>query len=155
MNLIRYRQWPRQTDLHDDMRQMLERFFDREGDESSMATAQWTPHVDIKEEDKRFVLYADLPGIPPQDIEVHMDKGILSIKGERSGEARTSGDNFSRVERHFGRFHRRFALPDSADSERISASGHNGVLEISIPKKPEVTPRRIQVGGQDNTVQGK
>ena len=149
MNMIRYhrhRHWPRQAEFQNEMQQMFDRLFETGGDDSSMATAQWMPHVDIREDDTGFVLYADLPGIDPQDIEVHMDKGILSIKGERSTEQRSDDGNFSRVERHFGSFHRRFALPDSADAERISATGRNGVLEISIPKKPEVSPRRIAVG---------
>lgn len=159
MNMIRYRRHrhgPRHAEFQNEMQQMFDRLFENDGDESNMATAQWMPRVDIKEEDKRFVILADLPGIDPADIEVHMDKGILSIKGERTTESSSQGENFSRVERHYGSFHRRFALPDSADSEHISAKGHNGVLEISIPKKPEVTPRRIQVDGarQNGTTEG-
>lgn len=98
-----------------------------------------------KEEAHRFVLYADVPGVDPQDIEVQMDKGMLTVKGERSEVAHES-ENFSRIERRYGSFHRRFALPDSADPDGISASGRNGVLQITIPKRPETTPRRIQVG---------
>ena len=74
-----------------------------------------------------------------------MDKGILSIKGERSTSSSEENERFSRVERSHGVFYRRFSLPDSADAEGITASGKNGVLEISIPKKPETTPRRIKV----------
>ena len=103
------------------------------------------PLVDIKEEASRFVLYADLPGVDPKDIEVQMDKGMLTIKGERRSEATARTESFSRIERPHGSFHRRFALPESADPEGISASGHHGVLQIVIPKRPEKTPRRIQV----------
>ena len=74
-----------------------------------------------------------------------MDKGILSIRGERQGEARTEGERYSRVERAHGVFYRRFALPESADPEGVSATGRHGVLEITIPKRPESTPRRISV----------
>ena len=147
MSIVRYRQWPGQTALQDEIKQVFDRFFDNANtDESAVVTAQWVPRVDINEEPNRFVIYADLPGIDPQDIEVQMDKGILSIKGERSSESSTETERFSRVERRYGSFHRRFALPDSADAEGISASGRNGVLEIAIPKKAETTPRRIQVG---------
>jgi HSP20 family protein len=76
-----------------------------------------------------------------------MDKGILSIRGERKSEANEETERFSRVERRYGSFHRRFALPDSADADNISAHGRHGVLQVVIPKKPETTPRRIQVGG--------
>ncbi|KLJ03019.1 Hsp20/alpha crystallin family protein [Luteimonas sp. FCS-9] len=140
----------------------MRRFFDQfvQGgdaqDESSVVTSQWVPRVDIHEERDRFVILADLPGIDPQDVEIWMDKGILSLKGERrtrtggdaaeGGEAGRGDVRFSRIERATGHFHRRFSLPDSADANAITATGHNGVLEISIPKRPETTPRRIQVG---------
>ena len=132
-----------------ELRQAFERLFDNtrhDHDDSAVATAQWTPRVDIREDADRFVILADLPGIDPRDIDVQMDKGILSIKGERKGEAQGSDERYVRVERRYGRFHRRFALPDSANADAISAHGVNGVLEVVIPKKPETTPRRIQVG---------
>lgn len=151
MNIVRYRQWP-QNALQEEFRQLFERFLEaspfdqRDTDDSSVVTSQWVPRVDVKEEKDRFVLYADLPGIDPDDIEVSMDKGILTIKGERSSETTQETDRFSRIERRYGSFHRRFALPDSADPDGIQARGRHGVLEIVIPKRPEIAPRRIQVG---------
>jgi HSP20 family protein len=147
MSIVRYRQRPSELALHDEIKQVFDRFFgEQDTDASAVVTAQWVPRVDIKEEAGRFVIYADLPGIDPQDIEVQMDKGILSIKGERKSESTTETERFSRVERRYGSFHRRFALPDSADPDGVTADGRNGVLEIVIPKRPETTPRRIQVG---------
>ena len=146
MSIVRYRQRPSEMALHDEIKQVFDRFFNQDDtDASAVATAQWVPRVDLKEESGRFVIYADLPGIDPKDIEVQMDKGILSIKGERQSESTTETERFSRVERRYGSFHRRFALPDSADPDHITASGRHGVLEIVIPKRPETTPRRIQV----------
>ncbi|HZH44565.1 MAG TPA: Hsp20/alpha crystallin family protein [Lysobacter sp.] len=150
MNINRYSQWPSSGVLQQEITQMFDRLFEsplmgETADESSLVTAQWVPHVDVKEEPDRFVLYADLPGVDPDEIEVSMDKGILSIRGERRGELRTENARFSRIERRYGSFHRRFALPDSANPDGIEAHGHNGVLEIVIPKRPETTPRRIQV----------
>lgn len=104
------------------------------------------PRVDIKEEANQFVLYADIRCVDPEDIEVQTDKGTLTIKGERNEESVSEWENFSRIERRHGSFHRRVALPDSADPEGITASGHNGVLQIAIPKRPDTTPRRIKVG---------
>jgi HSP20 family protein len=101
--------------------------------------------VDICEEDKRFVIEADIPGVDPRDIEINMDKGVLSIRGERKSERKVEEGNYTRVERSRGVFHRRFALPDSADPQGISAKGKHGVLEISIPKRPETTPRKIEI----------
>jgi HSP20 family protein len=151
MSLMRYQQaWPAQARIQDDLKQVFDRFLNNgdNADESSVVTSQWVPRVDIKEEAERFVILADLPGIDPEHVEVLMDKGILSIKGERSSEAVEQSERFSRIERRYGSFHRRFALPDTADAEGITASGHNGVLEIVIPKRPQATPRRIQVGAQ-------
>ncbi|MGN6511951.1 MAG: Hsp20/alpha crystallin family protein [Lysobacteraceae bacterium] len=163
MNFVRYRQWPVQGDqMQNELRQAFDRFFgggllgEQQADDSAVVTSQWVPRVDVKEEKDRFVLYADLPGIDPDDIEVSMDKGILSIKGERASESTQETDRFSRIERSYGSFHRRFALPDSADPDGIQAHGRNGVLEIVIPKRPESSPRRIQVGRQDgrrNTIE--
>jgi HSP20 family protein len=148
---MRYQQaWPAQARVHDDLKQIFDRFLSNADnpDESAVVTSQWVPRVDIKEEADRFVILADLPGVDPQHVEVLMDKGILSIKGERSSDAVEQSERFSRIERRYGSFHRRFALPDTADAEGISATGHNGVLEVVIPKRPESTPRRIQVGSQ-------
>jgi HSP20 family protein len=146
MSMTRYNPWNTQPALQDEIKQVFDRFFgESSGDHSNVVTSQWMPRVDIKEEDDRFVIFADIPGVDPKDIEIHMDKGILSIRGERSSEAREDNQRFSRVERTHGVFYRRFALPDSANAEGIAATGRHGVLEISIPKKPETTPRRIQV----------
>ena len=99
---------------------------------------------DIREEADRFVIFADIPGVDPKEIEVQMDKGVLTLKGERAGEEGES-QGYSRRERAWGAFHRRFALPDSADADNITASGRHGVLRIDIPKRPRATPRRIEV----------
>jgi len=149
-NIVRYqRHWPQQGVFQDELKQAFDRFFQSgdDRDESSVVTSQWAPAVDIKEEADRFVIHADLPGIDPQEVEVLMDKGILTIKGERKGESSGQTERYSRVERRYGSFHRRFALPDSADADGIVASGGNGVLSIAIPKRPETKPRRIQVEG--------
>ena len=145
MSLIRY-PYRNERLFQDEMKQMFDKLFNGgDGDASSVVTSQWVPRVDIREEDNRFVIFADLPGVDPKDIEVNMDKGILSIRGERSIEQKTEDERFSRIERAHGVFHRRFALPESADPDGIAASGRHGVLEITIPKRPETTPRRIQV----------
>jgi len=136
-----------QHPLQDEIKQVFDRFFgeDADTDASSVVTSQWVPRVDVKEEQERFVIFADLPGVEPGSIEVNMDKGLLSIRGERRAEERSEGERYSRVERAHGVFYRRFALPESANPDGISATGRNGVLEITIPKRPESTPRRINV----------
>ena len=93
----------------------------------------------------RFVILADVPGVDPSAIEIQMDKNVLSIKGERVSEATKENEKVTRSERTYGQFYRSFALPEGADAEGITAAGKHGVLEIAIPKKPEIAPRRIAV----------
>jgi HSP20 family protein len=146
MSIVRYHHWPRHAARQEQINHLFARSFDTGAANATAEASQWVPRVDVREEAERFVILADLPGIEPDQIEIQMDKGVLSIKGQRSGEAATETSRYSRVERRQGGFHRDFSLPDSADAEGIVASGRNGVLEISIPKKAESTPRRIQVG---------
>lgn len=146
MSISRHSPWNAGNGLQLDLRQVFDRFINNEdSDQSNVVTSQWAPRVDIREESKRFVIFADIPGVDPKDIEVNMDKGILTIKGDRVAEVTEESRQFTRVERSHGTFYRRFALPDSADADNISASGKHGVLEISIPKKAETTPRRITI----------
>ena len=112
---------------------------------SCVTKAAWSPAVDIKEEEDAYVLSTDMPGVDPKDIEVNMENGILTIKGERSTEATQHRERYTRVERVGGNFYRRFSLPDTADAENISAKSSNGVLEVLIPKQEKVKPRRITV----------
>ncbi|MFQ5548479.1 MAG: Hsp20/alpha crystallin family protein [Woeseia sp.] len=107
--------------------------------------ADWVPAVDIVEEEDRFVLRADVPGVDPADIEVSMDAGVLRLAGERQRETSDESEGLKRVERISGRFYRRFTLPDTADADGVSAKSSNGILEVTIPKQPEVQARRITV----------
>ena len=116
-------------------------------DNTDVAVSNWRPAVDIKEETERFLIHADIPGVDPKDIEITMEDGVLTIKGERAFDKDENRDNYRRVERHRGTFYRRFSLPDTADAEKIEARGKDGVLEIAIPKHEKVLPRRIAVKG--------
>lgn len=121
----------------------------RENDSSS-ATAAWIPSVDIHEYTDRFELYVDLPGVDPGRVELTLDGGILTLSGERNELAPgKAGDEAQarRTERGHGHFHRRFVLPDTADGEKVNASGKNGVLTVTIPKQVKAMPRRIQIDG--------
>lgn len=114
-------------------------------DNSNVVTSQWRPAVDIKEEENRFLIQADVPGVDPKDIEITMENGVLTIRGERAGETKKEGEGYTRVERIRGSFYRRFSLPDTADADRIEAQGKNGVLEVVIPKKEKAKPKRIAI----------
>jgi HSP20 family protein len=147
MTVARYEPWNLHKQLQSEINKILESslYGAGEGDNSSVVTSHWTPAVDIKEEKDRFVLFADIPGVDPKDIEVTMDKGVLTIRGERPSEGDEERAAFKRMERARGTFYRRFSLPDSADAERVTARGVNGVLEIAIPKQEKLQPRKIAV----------
>ena len=113
--------------------------------EVSMATAAWAPAVDIKEESGKYILYADLPGVKPEETDVSIEDGVLTIKGEKKTEAITKKEGCKRVERTYGSFHRRFILPDTANPDAISAKSKDGVLEIIIPMREAVQPKKIAV----------
>ncbi len=116
-----------------------------DNDYSNISTSHWRPAVDIKEEADRFLITADLPGVDPKDIEITMDHGVLTIKGERQSESSEENEAYKRVERVSGAFYRRFSLPDTADAERIEAKGKDGVLQVTLPKHEKVQPRKIEV----------
>ncbi len=115
------------------------------GDYSTVATSNWVPAVDIREEAERFVLEADLPGVDPSTIHLEMENGMLIIKGERQLYTPETRAQYKRVERAHGSFYRRFSLPETADADNISATEKHGVLSIVIPKKAVAQPRKIEV----------
>jgi HSP20 family protein len=143
MNLVRFEPWSISDLMQRDFDRLASRRFAR-GDIATPAS-EWAPAVDIVEEKDRFLLLADVPGVPAEDIEVSMEEGVLSVSGERRSETHDETLGVSRFERTSGRFSRRFSLPETADAEGIAAKCANGILEVSIPKLPDVQPRRITV----------
>lgn len=141
MAITRYEPWS--------LLNRLQRELEQGTAEGSSATAEWAPAVDIKEEADKFVLHADIPGVKPEEIDISMEAGVLTIKGEKKTEATTEKENYKRVERTYGSFYRRFSLPDTANAEAISAASKNGVLVITIPKQEAVQPKKISVSSAD------
>jgi HSP20 family protein len=109
------------------------------------SVSDWLPAVDIREENDRFLLQADLPGVDPDAIEVTMEDGVLTIQGSRDSESTDEQEGYKRYERVRGSFLRRFTLPDTANGDDIAAATRNGVLEVSIPKQVKPQPRKISV----------
>ena len=142
MTLVRYEPWS----MIDQLRKEMDRAFERSsGENGSVVTSDWTPAVDVKESENAFTIIADIPGVDPQDIEVHMENGMLTIKGQRESEKKEEKEGYKRVERSYGSFYRRFSMPDTANADKIAAKSKNGVLEITIPKHDKVQPRKIAV----------
>lgn len=110
-----------------------------------LSNSNWAPAVDIQEQENNFIIYADIPGVDPDVIDIQMEDGVLTIKGERDTLSTTDKNTFKRVERRAGSFYRRFSLPDSADVENIKAKSNNGVLELTIAKSEKVKARKIKI----------
>ena len=147
MAVVRHEPWNVVSQLQNEINHVFGNLND---DDSNSATSEWSPAVDVREYSNRFQLLLDVPGVDPKDVEITLDNGVLTVSGVR-GEEPAAGSNGSeqpqqqRIERRFGRFHRRFILPDTVDGENVNATGRNGVLEIMIPKQPKAQPRRITV----------
>ena len=140
MAILRYEPWALVSRFH----QQLDKALNQDAD-SFESNVSWIPQVDVREEAERFVVTADLPGVEGKDIEVTAEKGVLTVRGERRSEKKAENDGYTRIERASGTFLRRFTLPETADAEAIKATHVNGVLELSIPKRPQAQPRRISV----------
>lgn len=145
MNITRFEPWGLFDLLHRDLDEIAGRRFGATIPADGNLVSDWVPAVDILEEKDRFILRADVPGVNPDDIEISMEKGILTVGGERREETNEEFDGLKRIERVSGRFRRRFTLPEVADADNITAKITHGILEVTIPKQPEVQPRRIAV----------
>jgi|SRR5712671_4079136 len=124
----------------------LERAFDFNwhGWPEGKEVSDWAPPVDIRETDAAYVLNVDIPGVAAEAVEITSDKGVLTIRGTRAAEAEEP-NRYRRVERAYGKFARRFTLPESANADAIAAKTAHGVLTITIPKREAVQPRRIEI----------
>ena len=107
--------------------------------------ANWNPRVDIQETDTEFLLKADLPDVKKDDVKVEFDNGVLNVEGERRQEKEDKGKRFHRLEREFGKFVRRFAMPTEIDSTKVRAEFKEGVLHVFLPKAPSAKPKVIDV----------
>jgi len=131
------------TTLQEQLNRVFGNVLERAGDESNLTP--WAPPVDIFETEHELVVKADLPDVNPQDLDIHVENNVLTIRGERKFENKVKEENYLRVERVYGSFSRTFTLANSVKSEAIKADYQNGVLTLSIPKREEAKPKQIKV----------
>lgn len=113
--------------------------------DETTAGRPWTPPVDILETENELILKADLPDVDMKDIQIELENGTLSLKGQRKFESETKEKGYHRIERSYGSFARYFSLPDTVDPEKVSADYKNGVLTVTLPKKEVAKPRTVKV----------
>jgi HSP20 family protein len=145
MNLVR---WDPFRDL-EDMYGRLNRVFGQPGPrraaEEGDFFADWTPAMDLEEVDGEYLVKTDLPAVRKEDVKVSLENGVLAIEGERKQEKEEKGKKFHRIERSYGKFVRRLAVPTDADPQKVSAEFKDGVLNVHLPKSPAAKPRSIDV----------
>lgn len=107
--------------------------------------ADWSPQVDITEDDKEYLIKADLPEMKKDEIKVNVTEGVLAVSGERKTEKEEKNKKIHRIERSYGTFERSFTLPDDADGAKVSAEFKEGVLKVHLPKTPIARPKAIEV----------
>ena len=142
----------RWTDPFRDFTQLQDRlnraFSDAYGrsDEGLLSSGTWLPPVDIYQSgEHQLVLKAEIPDMTREDIDVTVDKGTLTIKGEKKFSGEVKEEQFHRIERRYGTFRRSFSLPTSVDPSRVAAEYKNGVLTVTLPLREEAKPRTIKV----------
>lgn len=143
MNIIRYNP----TSLFDSA---FGRIFDdlwaRPASEvSDAAPVLFAPRVEVREDKDAIVLTAELPGVDKDGISVQLDDGVLTLSGEKKQESEVKENGFYRSERVYGQFKRSFTVPEAVDPDKINAEFQNGVLKLTLAKKPEAAPKQISV----------
>jgi HSP20 family protein len=160
MALVRWEPVREVRTVQQEMNRLFGTFFDSQAGYGVRANGgrarRWIPAMDLVEQDDRFVLRADLPGLREEDVKIELYDNVLTISGERNSEQEDRRDGYYRVERASGRFSRSLVLPEGVDADSVDARFENGVLEVSVPKPAERKPRRvaISVGGKADAIEG-
>jgi len=141
MTLVRWDPFRDLATLHDRFNRVLS--FDSNSVEGRHG--DWAPPVDIFERGDELIIRAELPGLKAEDIDIRVEDGQLVLRGERKHEKQTEDRKVHRLERVYGTFTRRFALPTTVDSSKISAAYNNGVLELVLPKADEAKERKVEI----------
>lgn len=106
---------------------------------------QWTPVVDIEEDEREYLITAELPEVKKENVKVTVENGVLSITGERSFEKKETSKRYHRIERSYGNFVRSFSLPEDSDSTKVHAEFKEGILKVHLPKSEQAKPREVEV----------
>jgi HSP20 family protein len=117
----------------------------KNGGKEAMTVAEWAPLVDITEDEKEYVIKAELPEVKKEDVKVSVQDNVISISGERKSEKEEKGKKYHRVERAYGSFYRSFTLPEDADGGIVAAEFKDGVLKVRLPKSEKAKPKSIEV----------
>jgi HSP20 family protein len=135
--------------LQERMNRLFDEVWGRGRREDESVTGNWMPSVDVKETKDALQIFTELAGIDPKDVEVTVEGGVLTLKGQRNFEKAVEGESYHRVERAYGSFERSFTLPTNVDADKIQATYKHGVLQLSLPKREEAKPKAIAIKIQE------
>jgi len=133
------------SDVHNRLSSFFGRSSLRNEGEGASGLADWAPLVDITEDEKEFLIKAELPEVKKEDVKVLLENGILRISGDRHMEKEEKGKKYHRIERAYGSFERSFSLPENSKPEAMTADYKDGILTLRVPKSNETTPKSIEV----------
>ena len=145
MNLIRWDPFRELEGIQSRLNRLFHEAPARRSEDEALFFSDWAPAVDIQETEKEYVVNADLPDVKKEDVKVEVDDGILIVEGERKQEKEETGKKFHRVERAYGKFVRRFALPTEIDAAKVQAEFKDGVLNVHLPKSAAAKPKTVEV----------
>ncbi len=143
--------------IQDEMNTLFNRAYGERSGEGEQRQRSWAPALDIAEHKDAYLVQVELPGVKPDDLEITLEDGLLTIQGERNFTQESGDQQFHRIERRYGRFRRSITLPTQVQADAIEASFEDGLLTVRVPKAEEAKPRRINVqvgGGSSKTVEG-
>ncbi len=145
MNIVKYDPFGDLRVLQDEVNRLFSGTVARSGRQDEVLRGAWSPQVDIFENKNEIVLEAELPGMKPEDVDISIENNLLTLHGVRKFEKKDEQDNFHRVERSYGSFTRSFTLPPTVASEQADAVFENGLLRLTLAKREEAKPRRIEI----------
>jgi len=152
MTIVRYDPFRDLRTLQEEVNRLFSTNLTRAfGDDEGIGRGAWSPSVDIFENKDQIVLEAELPGMKQEDFDLSIENNVITLRGERRFEKTQETDNYHRVERSYGAFTRSFTLPQTVSGEGATAEYNNGVLRVTLPKREEAKPRRIQVTAAGKT----
>ena len=145
MNIVRWDPFRELEQIQARLNRVFGEYPARGAQNDQLSFAQWAPAVDIQETDGEYVIKADLPEVKKDDVKVEFEDGVLTVEGERQQEKEEKGKKFHKIEREYGKFVRRFALPIEIDATKVQAEFKNGVLNVHLPKTAKAIPKAIDV----------
>jgi HSP20 family protein len=145
MNIVRWDPFRELEGIQARLNRVFGEHVQRGSDADNFAFSEWAPAVDIEETADEYLVKADLPDVKKENVKVEFEDGVLTVEGERKLDNEEKGKKFHKIERAYGKFVRRFALPTEVDASRLSADFKEGVLNVHLPKSADGKPKAITV----------